>query len=109
MQPEERVIQGPAPRAQRGRAARLRHPVGQPDDGSPARQHATPPDESVTFRMDFPRSLASLGHTKRRVAEDLMMGERTMDVAGRHGYSAGRISQLRRELMESWTSYGGHQ
>src|SRR5262245_58018702 len=63
----------------------------------------TPPDEQVCFRLDFPAWLASLGERKRRVAEDLMMGERTSDVAHRHGCSQGRISQMRREMKESWT------
>lgn len=68
----------------------------------------TPPDDQAAFRIDFPAWLASLGERKRRVAEGLMVGERTGDVAHRLGYSAGRISQLRREMLESWTVFGGH-
>src|SRR5262245_20686194 len=37
----------------------------------------SPVDEQVCFRLDFPRWLASLGDRKRRIAEDLMLGERT--------------------------------
>src|SRR4051812_43145507 len=44
---------------------------------------------------------------RRRITEDLLMGERTMDVAGRHGLSQGRISQLRRELMHDWRRFCG--
>jgi hypothetical protein len=66
----------------------------------------TPPDDAAAFRIDFPAWLASLGDTKRRVAEELMMGERTSDVANKYGYSQGRISQMRREMLESWTVFG---
>lgn len=66
----------------------------------------TPPDQQAAFRCDFPAWLASLGDTKRSVAEDLMMGERTTDVAGRHRLSPARISQLRRELRDSWDRLG---
>lgn len=68
----------------------------------------TPPDEQVAFRIDFPAWLVSLGDAKRRVAEELMIGERTTDVATRRGYSAGRVSQMRREMKESWARFGGH-
>lgn len=68
----------------------------------------TPPDEQAAFRLDFPAWLAALGDRKRRVAEDLMVGERTMDVSNKHGLSQGRISQLRRELRASWTVFGGY-
>ena len=31
--------------------------------------------------------------------------ERTLDVAGRHGLSPGRVSQLRREFLTDWRRY----
>jgi hypothetical protein len=31
-----------------------------------------------------------------------MLGERTLDVAGKYGLSPGRVSQLRRELHDDW-------
>ena len=34
-----------------------------------------------------------------------MAGERTMDVADKHGLTAGRISQLRRDFMEDWQRF----
>ena len=68
----------------------------------------SPVDEQAAFRIDFPAWLASLGDRKRRITEDLMLGERTMDVARRHGLSEARISQLRRELSDSWTVFGGY-
>jgi hypothetical protein len=67
----------------------------------------TPPDEQMCFRIDFPAWLASLGDRKRRIAEDLMVGERTMDVANRHGLTQGRISQMRREFRDDWTLFCG--
>jgi len=67
----------------------------------------SPPDEAAAFRIDFPLWLSGLGDYKRRVAEDLMMGERTTDVANHHGCSAGRISQLRREFMGDWRRFCG--
>lgn len=36
-----------------------------------------------------------------------MTGERTMDVAGRHGLSQSRITQLRREFMDGWKRFCG--
>ena len=36
-----------------------------------------------------------------------MLGERTLDVARRHGLSPGRVSQLRREFLEGWRAFCG--
>jgi hypothetical protein len=67
----------------------------------------TPPDEAAAFRIDFPAWLIQLGDRRRRIAEDLMMGERTMDVANQQGVSPGRISQLRREFKGDWQHFCG--
>jgi hypothetical protein len=67
----------------------------------------TPPDEQATFRIDFPCWLSSLDQHRRRITEDLMMGERTLDVANRHGCSSARISQLRRECQQDWLRFCG--
>ncbi len=67
----------------------------------------TPPDEQVAFRLDFPAWLSTLGDRNRRVAEALMLGDRTTDVAGRHGMSAARVSQLRREFRRDWRAFCG--
>jgi hypothetical protein len=69
----------------------------------------SPPDEQAAFRIDFPAWLATLDDRQRRIAEDLMMGERTLDVANRHGISPARISQLRREFMADWERFTGEQ
>jgi hypothetical protein len=62
----------------------------------------SPVDEQVCFRIDFPSWRASRTERDRRVLDDLMLGERTLDVAARHGLSPGRVSQLRRELHDDW-------
>jgi hypothetical protein len=67
----------------------------------------TPVDEQVAFRLDFPVWRLSRSDRDRRVIDDLMVGERTMDVAGRHGLTAGRISQLRRDFQEDWGRFSG--
>jgi hypothetical protein len=54
------------------------------------------------FRIDFPAWRASRTERDRRVLDDLMLGERTLDVAGKHGLSPGPVSQLRRELHDDW-------
>jgi hypothetical protein len=67
----------------------------------------TPPDEAACFRIDFPCWRASLSDRDQRVTEDLMLGERTLDVARKHRLSPGRVSQLRRELLEDWRLFCG--
>ena len=64
------------------------------------------PDQ-VAFRADFPAWLATRSQRDRRVVQDLMVGERTTDVADRHGLSQPRVSQLRREFREDWRAFHG--
>jgi hypothetical protein len=76
-------------------------------DGSPLEEALhdntrTPPDEQCAFRVDFPAWRASRTERDRLILDDLMVGERTLDVAARHGLSPGRVSQLRRELHDDW-------
>jgi hypothetical protein len=76
-------------------------------DGSPLHEALhdntqSPVDEQVCFRIDFPSWRASRTERDRRVLDDLMVGERTSDVAGKHGLSPGRVSQLRREFHYDW-------
>jgi len=61
----------------------------------------------VAFRCDFSDWLASLSRRDRRIAESLAIGNRTGEVAKRFDVSAGRISQLRHELAESWRTFVG--
>jgi hypothetical protein len=67
----------------------------------------TPVPEQVSFRLDFPAWRLTRCDRDRRVIDDLMVGERTMDVAERHGLTAARISQLRRDFQEDWSRFSG--
>jgi hypothetical protein len=76
-------------------------------DGSPLDEALhdntrSPPDEQAAFRVDFPVWRATHTERDRRILDDLMVGERAHDVAARHGISAGRVSQLRREFHDDW-------
>jgi hypothetical protein len=65
------------------------------------------PAELAATRIDFSAWLDTLGHRKRKIALKLSEGERTSAVAKRFNTSAGRISQIRRELAESWRKFVG--
>ena len=67
----------------------------------------SPVDEQVAFRLDFPAWLSTLSERDRRIAEDMTTGETTQELSGRHRVSAGRISQLRRELKRDWDAFTG--
>ena len=65
------------------------------------------PAEIATTRIDFDAWLKSLSRRNRRIAEYLAAGNKTADCAKRWGCSDGRISQIRRELHDSWQKYTG--
>ena len=65
----------------------------------------TPPPAQAAFRLDFPRWLAQLGDRNRRIAEDMMLGETTLELASRHRMTPGRVSQLRREFHAEWSAF----
>jgi hypothetical protein len=65
---------------------------------------ATPADIAAT-RIDFAAWLDGLSRRKRQIALALAGGESTSTVAGMFRVSAGRISQIRRELMEAWEEF----
>ena len=65
----------------------------------------SPPDETVCFKLDFLAWLASLGERDRSIVADLMIGERTRDVADKHKVSPARISQKRREYQQDWRNF----
>src|SRR5262245_52766260 len=67
----------------------------------------TPPPEQASFRIDFPSWLATRTERDRRLAEDLMTGERTLDVSTKFGLSPARISQLRRDFHDDWERFCG--
>jgi DNA-directed RNA polymerase specialized sigma24 family protein len=69
--------------------------------------HRTPVPEQASFRVDFPAWLKTLSRRDRKVAKCLAAGHSTGEVARRFGISSARVSQLRRELYESWQQFHG--
>ena len=67
----------------------------------------TPVDEQVAFRCDFPAWLITHCDRNRRIIVDLMSGDRTLDISRKHGTTAGRVSQLRREFHHDWHAFLG--
>jgi hypothetical protein len=67
------------------------------------------PAEIAASRMDFAGWLKTLSRRDRKLALKLAVGEGTGTVARLFKVSAGRISQLRRELMESWRKFIGEE
>ena len=69
--------------------------------------YRTPVADQVQFRCDFPAWLNTLSRRDRRIALRLAHSENTGEVARRFKVSAGRVSQLRRELAQSWEEFTG--
>jgi hypothetical protein len=67
----------------------------------------TPPDEQAAFRVDFPAWVRRRSDRDRRIIGEMMLGERTRDVAARFGLTPGRVSQLRREFFDDWAAFCG--
>jgi DNA-directed RNA polymerase specialized sigma24 family protein len=65
------------------------------------------PADIVRTRLDFAAWLKQLPRRERKVVRFLSLGHRTVDAAKKFGVSQGRISQLRRELAESWRRFVG--
>jgi hypothetical protein len=69
-------------------------------------RHSTPAQVATT-RVDFGEWLETLPKRTRRVAETLATGEATGCVARMFGLTPARISQLRRELFDTWCVFTG--
>jgi hypothetical protein len=69
----------------------------------------SPPDAIACFKLDFTAWLARLTKRNRRIALDLLIGERPLAVAGKYGLSAARISQLRRAFCQNWQAFCGER
>jgi hypothetical protein len=67
----------------------------------------TPVPDQAAFRSDFPAWRLTRSDRDRRVIDELMLGERTQDVASKYGLTAGRISQLRRDFHLDWSQFCG--
>jgi len=65
----------------------------------------TPVDEQAAFRCDFPVWLQSYDQRRRDILGEMLLGERTQDLAKRFGVSAARISQLRGEFFLDWLQF----
>ena len=61
----------------------------------------------ATTRLDFKAWLRRLDRPKRTAARLLAGGAATSEAARRLRLSSGRVSQLRRELMEDWAEFQG--
>lgn len=65
------------------------------------------PAETAAARIDISEWFASLPRRTRRIAETLATGETTKTAARKFRVSAGRISQIRRELKDRWQVFQG--
>jgi len=67
------------------------------------------PAQVACSRIDFDSWLKALPCRHRRIAQYLSLGNRTSDAARKFRVSAGRVSQLRKELAESWRKFIGEE
>ncbi len=67
----------------------------------------SPVPDQVIFRLDFPAWLLTLSDRDSRIVEEMMLGAKTSDLAEKFKVSPARISQLRRELFQSWSTFSG--
>jgi hypothetical protein len=65
------------------------------------------PAQIACTKIDFEEWLKSLPVRYRRLAQYLSLGNRTSDAAKKFRVSAGRISQIRGELADSWNKFVG--
>ena len=65
----------------------------------------TPPNEQAAFRIDFKNWLAAWAPQDRAMILDLVLGERTSEVASKYKVTPGRVSQKRRRFHDDWLSY----
>jgi hypothetical protein len=65
------------------------------------------PAQIAETRIDFADWLKTLSTRDRQLAEKLALGETTGCVARMFRVSAGRVSQLRRQLCENWHRFVG--
>jgi hypothetical protein len=63
--------------------------------------------EQVAVKLDAAAWIRTLPRRLTRIAADLALGCTTSETAVKHGLSAGRISQIRRQLESSWNEFQG--
>ena len=68
----------------------------------------SPVPDQAAFRLDFPFWLKRrLSQRNRQIAEDMALGHGTRALSRKHGVTASRVSQLRREFHDDWQRYCG--
>ena len=67
------------------------------------------PAETAAARIDVAEWFGLMTARDRKIAEILSQGATTQDAAKRLHVSPGRISQNRREYLESWRTFQGEQ
>jgi hypothetical protein len=67
-------------------------------------KRASVPDQ-VAAKLDVRAWFATLTKRMNQIAKDLAFGCSTNEVAQKYGVTAGRISQLRRMLEDSWAAF----
>ena len=67
------------------------------------------PAEIAAIRVDFQVWLDTLPLRLREIAEQLSLGETTQAVAELFRVTAGRISQIRRQLQQAWEEFQGEE
>jgi hypothetical protein len=90
--------------AQVGSGIRFERQNGEWIDKLVADKRASVPDQ-VAAKIDVRAWFGTLTKHMNGVAKDLAVGYSTSEVAKKYGVTAGRISQLRRILEESWMAF----
>ena len=65
----------------------------------------TPVPDQAAFRIDFPKWLDGLTPRNCQIARKLSLGYSTGETAREFELTPGRVSQIRRELSESWYKF----
>jgi hypothetical protein len=68
---------------------------------------SSPVPDQAAFRIDFPEWLAAQSPRDRRLAKFLALGNGPAEAADRFRVSRARVSQIRRELRQSWAAFQG--
>lgn len=69
----------------------------------------TPVPEQAAFRIDFPAWLGTQTERNRCIAEAMMQGDKTLELARQFAISPGRVSQLRRQLLQDYRRFHGEE
>jgi len=67
------------------------------------------PARIAAFKIDYPCWRRSHSRRNRRLIDDMMVGNRTKELARKHRLSPARVSQLRREFHDDWQLFTGEE